>query len=445
MLYGFRLTVNLARPFKEIYKKKNYEMDGINYRKNGLPRLDFEAGNQRDIPKRISGHVDDEELWRMKRCLVGEMSFVCSTRSIALRLQDWGLGEINVRRMGRKIFLLSFDDDELYMMLEDLNWSYLKEIFAEIKPWSESLSQPDRATWLEISGIPLHCWNHTTVRRVGELWGTFEAFGENIMHDKDCEKVSVLISTSQKKRIEDVIEVEVGGTIFEVGVRELGFSYNSSVGMVVKNDTMKKNAKDDSGSTAESVSVLEKKLSSDGDQSQSRMEEEALNAMCTDKNFNYCQAQGSEEAGYQLGESEQIGGTFKEQPVVVFENHEKQPGAMEKTKGIECDQIVDTISKGLNWVEAVKKTLHETNERPNLIQPVKDKSQSSEAEDLIYAKAVEDVSNMGCKLTGPNNESWAKEIENKMNTRWGPNNKLSDKSTGTHSEEERDNSFFFQN
>ncbi|KAK8989555.1 hypothetical protein V6N11_063977 [Hibiscus sabdariffa] len=67
------------------------------------------------------------------------------------------------------------------------------------------------------------------------------------------------------------------------------------------------------------------------------------------------QAQGSEEAGYQLEESEQIGGTFKEQPVVVFENHEKQPGAMEKTRGIECDQIVDTISKWLNWAKAVKK------------------------------------------------------------------------------------------
>ncbi|KAL4277961.1 hypothetical protein GQ457_03G002160 [Hibiscus cannabinus] len=248
MLYGFRLTVNLARPYKEIYKKKNYEMGGINYRKIGLPRLDFEAGNQRDIPKRISGHVDDEELWRLRRCLVGEMSSVCSTRSIALRLQDWGLGEIN--------------------------------------------------------------------------------------------------------------------------------------------------------------------------------------------------AQGSEKACYQLGESEQIGGTFKDQPAVVSENLEKQPGEMEKTRGIECDQIVCTSSKGLNWAEAVKKNLNETDDRPSLIQIAKDESQVIEAENLLYAKAVEDVSNMGCKLTGPNNESWAKEIENKMNTGWDPNTKLSDKSSGTHSEEERDNYFF---
>ncbi|KAL4271766.1 hypothetical protein GQ457_13G029460 [Hibiscus cannabinus] len=153
-------------------------------------------------------------------------------------------------------------------------------------------------------------------------------------------------------------------------------------------------------------------------------------------------AQGSEEACYQLGESEQIGGTFKDQPAVVSENLEKQPGEMEKTRGIECDQIVCTSSKGLNWAEAVKKNLNETNDRPSLIQIAKDESQVIEAENLLYAKAVEDVSNMGCKLTGPNNESWAKEIENKMNTGWDPNTKLSDKSSGTHSEEERDNYFF---
>ncbi|KAK8560600.1 hypothetical protein V6N13_083037 [Hibiscus sabdariffa] len=37
--------------------------------------------------KRITGHVETEELWKMRRCLVGRMLSVCSTRSIELRLQ----------------------------------------------------------------------------------------------------------------------------------------------------------------------------------------------------------------------------------------------------------------------------------------------------------------------------------------------------------------------
>ncbi|KAK8626687.1 hypothetical protein V6N13_134320 [Hibiscus sabdariffa] len=33
----------------------------------------------------------------------------------------------------------------------------------------------DRTIWLEVSGIPLHCWNHVTLKRLVELWGSFEA------------------------------------------------------------------------------------------------------------------------------------------------------------------------------------------------------------------------------------------------------------------------------
>ncbi|KAK8643910.1 hypothetical protein V6N13_013187 [Hibiscus sabdariffa] len=50
------------------------------------------------------------------------------------------------------------------------------------------MSRPDRATWLEVSGIPLHCWNDASLRRVTELWGSFEALGENANHSLNCEK-----------------------------------------------------------------------------------------------------------------------------------------------------------------------------------------------------------------------------------------------------------------
>ncbi|KAK8669841.1 hypothetical protein V6N13_104610 [Hibiscus sabdariffa] len=114
-----------------------------------MPRRANEAGelgNQNMVnPKRISSHVEEKELWNLKRCLVGEMASVYSTQSILLRLQNWGIGEINVLRMGSKTFLLSFEDDELYMMLEDLNWSYLREIFVEdSESTTESSSVPEK-------------------------------------------------------------------------------------------------------------------------------------------------------------------------------------------------------------------------------------------------------------------------------------------------------------
>ncbi|KAK8560594.1 hypothetical protein V6N13_083031 [Hibiscus sabdariffa] len=51
-------------------------------------------------PKRISSHVEAEDLWKLKRCLVGEMVNVCSVESILRRLQGWRCGEIKVQRLG---------------------------------------------------------------------------------------------------------------------------------------------------------------------------------------------------------------------------------------------------------------------------------------------------------------------------------------------------------
>ncbi|KAK8549687.1 hypothetical protein V6N13_073467 [Hibiscus sabdariffa] len=81
-----------------------------------------------------------------------------------------------------------------------------------------------RATWLEFSGLPLHCWNAVTLKRLAELWGTLDALGVNSNHTRDCEKVTVLISTNQVQKIEEVVDVEIGDRLFEVGVVELDFT-----------------------------------------------------------------------------------------------------------------------------------------------------------------------------------------------------------------------------
>ncbi|KAK8635406.1 hypothetical protein V6N13_004143 [Hibiscus sabdariffa] len=175
-VYGYRLTVKMAnqngRRTDRVHMQKTHaEAEGTNVQHMGSLR---NVRGETNIPvssemKKIIGHVVDEELWKMKRSLAGVMTTICSVRSITSRLQEWRLGGIKVQRMGGKVFLLSFEDDELYTMLEDLNWSYLKEIFCKVELWSEAAKRPDRATWLEILGLPLHCWNNITLKRVAEI------------------------------------------------------------------------------------------------------------------------------------------------------------------------------------------------------------------------------------------------------------------------------------
>ncbi|KAK8709239.1 hypothetical protein V6N13_060264 [Hibiscus sabdariffa] len=84
---------------------------------------------------------------------------------------------------------------------------------------SSSLS---RSTWLEVLGVPLHCWNQIPLTRLADLWDSFEAVGENANHVLNCEKVSILITTSFVSRISEVVEIEVSNLSFSVRVEEKG-------------------------------------------------------------------------------------------------------------------------------------------------------------------------------------------------------------------------------
>ncbi|KAK8626681.1 hypothetical protein V6N13_134314 [Hibiscus sabdariffa] len=213
--------------------------------KSMLTGNDWEAvtGSRVKEKRKIIGHVVDEDLWKLQRCLVGEMANVCSVHSITLRLQEWGLNGIN--NSGGKTFLLSFEDDDLYIMLEDLDWSYLKEIFCKIEAWPEKLKRPHRATWVEVTGLPLHCWNGTTMGRIAELWENFESLGENANRIIDCEKATTLISIEHPFRIEEVIEIRIGNDVYGISVRELGLKINDVEEVVLKEGMKDKRSGED--------------------------------------------------------------------------------------------------------------------------------------------------------------------------------------------------------
>ncbi|KAL4296938.1 hypothetical protein GQ457_09G030950 [Hibiscus cannabinus] len=189
-LYGSILTVKYAansqvRKGKFVGKNKDFDIrTSSNMSNKNAEASRFESRVIREdivwnIPcgeslKRISGHVENEKLWKLRKCLVGETATVCSVSSIHSKMLNWAMGEFKIQRLGARSFLLTIQDEDLYLMLEDLDWSYLKEIFIDIKPWSEKESYSERATWLEVKGMPLHCWNDVSLKRIAGFRGNFE-------------------------------------------------------------------------------------------------------------------------------------------------------------------------------------------------------------------------------------------------------------------------------
>ncbi|KAK8676433.1 hypothetical protein V6N13_142007 [Hibiscus sabdariffa] len=217
------------------------------------------------------------------------MASICSVSSISDRLIKWGLGEIKVQRMGAKSYLLTIEDEDLFLMLKDLEWSYLKEIFSDIRPWSETLSCSERATWLEFSGLPLHCWNAVTIKRLAEVWGTFDAMGVNANHTRDCEK---------------------GDKIFEVGVVELGFTDESSTVVGMKESEYKTQGENVQESESITNTTLEHEKNVEGklDWSCSGTEDAALDAMCAEKDSINCVNQEVESLKNHFNVEELMGG-----------------------------------------------------------------------------------------------------------------------------------------
>ncbi|KAH1047054.1 hypothetical protein J1N35_037838 [Gossypium stocksii] len=108
-------------------------------------------------------------------------------------------------------------------LLTQVEWSYLKDFFIKIEPWSKKLKINERVALIEVSGVPLHCWNYETFKRVARLWGNLVSLGENLTKVHNFEKIELLISITQSKMVNELVSMEVGDEHFPIRVKEQGW------------------------------------------------------------------------------------------------------------------------------------------------------------------------------------------------------------------------------
>ncbi|KAK8617135.1 hypothetical protein V6N13_117102 [Hibiscus sabdariffa] len=158
--------------------------------------------------KKVTGHVEEETLWKLQSSLVGLTASENDSMRISDRICNWGLGEIKVKKMAGRVFLLEIEDKKMYNSLKETGWSILLEIFTEVCPWSESFRTPERTVWIKLNGVPPHCWNHQTFKIIAEQWGELIFLGENALQSSGLESMTLVISTKQWEKIESIIDLE---------------------------------------------------------------------------------------------------------------------------------------------------------------------------------------------------------------------------------------------
>ncbi|KAE8704718.1 Polyadenylate-binding protein-interacting protein 9 [Hibiscus syriacus] len=182
-----------------------------------------EEGSEAHASRRsrtIQGVIDDDVVRKLQKCMVDTMATVCSSTQVEERLSAGGLVDVKTKFLGGRDFLIEIVDDELYRIMKGNKWSFLLEVFLEVDPWTESYRAFERVTWIKLIGVPLHCWNHNTFKRIAEQWGDVSAMGENTLQELGCEEMMILIATSKKDLIDEVFDLEAGRDVFKIRIVE---------------------------------------------------------------------------------------------------------------------------------------------------------------------------------------------------------------------------------
>ncbi|KAG4175119.1 hypothetical protein ERO13_A11G164366v2, partial [Gossypium hirsutum] len=75
-----------------------------------------------------------------------------------------------------------------------------------------------------VAGIPLHCWNYETFKRVEELWGKLISIGESWNRTVNFEKMEIMISVNKPSLIDELVFMEVSNCKFPIRIKERGMS-----------------------------------------------------------------------------------------------------------------------------------------------------------------------------------------------------------------------------
>ncbi|KAK8530938.1 hypothetical protein V6N12_013435 [Hibiscus sabdariffa] len=90
-----------------------------------------------------------------------------------------------------------------------------------IMEWSPSIAMPNRRVWVSACGIPIHAWSVGTFRNIAERWGDLIEVENTTLDPLNFELSCFLVETDWFYRIEEVIELQVAGNVFQVRVKEV--------------------------------------------------------------------------------------------------------------------------------------------------------------------------------------------------------------------------------
>ncbi|KAH7846606.1 hypothetical protein Vadar_015981 [Vaccinium darrowii] len=106
-------------------------------------------------------------------------------------------------------------------LLEGRELSWFNKWFEEVHQWSIDLPNVKRRyVWLSCYGVPLHGWSVLTFRKIAQLWGEVVMVDDATVKGLSYAAGKIMIATETWETINEIIQLEVKGKLFQVRVVE---------------------------------------------------------------------------------------------------------------------------------------------------------------------------------------------------------------------------------
>ncbi|KAL4351562.1 hypothetical protein GQ457_06G013110 [Hibiscus cannabinus] len=227
VLYGSRVRVSFARrdTRDSFWRQKKWSLprspdppshfSAPVFDRDTTLRAEGPLGGQ---SRRVDGVIDEEKLSMLETCALGLVKEAVSMKVLAKEMAAAGLDGFEIMWVAGSIVLLAFPDVNSRQRL--LSQDVLSTWFGRLEEWSASAEYAFQRAWLSISGLPIHLWSEGSFRNIAGLWGKYLRVDAATEEPTSFERAHILIETSLRGRIDEVVEVASLGIMFQIVVQE---------------------------------------------------------------------------------------------------------------------------------------------------------------------------------------------------------------------------------
>lgn len=116
--------------------------------------------------------------------------------------------------------IVLFYENELSLKSAIEGTSPLRELFADVRRWSEEERYIERLAWLDRVAMHPKCWSFENFRRIGKIWGKTLQVEHEYNGVNSLTSAKILVRTTTKKRIETCVKIEWESGSCDVWVNE---------------------------------------------------------------------------------------------------------------------------------------------------------------------------------------------------------------------------------